>query len=217
VSIKTVAFDYGGVIAFFHDERAMQDLADMAGINVSLMSKIYWDNRTIYDQGLVDGTEYFKNILADVGIFADPDLLEQLITRDLQGWSNVNPESVELLRELKTCGYRVGVLSNIVTDFLDRVKDTLPVFKLFDEEVFSCNEGRVKPDKKIYETLISKMGCEADELVYFDDLEKNVRGAEALGIHSFVWTSPAEARKQLEQLGVLLPCILNQGEGSPLD
>ena len=202
VGIKAVAFDYGGVIAFFQNTQAMKEMADLAGIDESLMKKIYWDNRSIYDQGLVDGIGFFKNILIDVGIFADPDLLEKLIVCDIESWSRVNPESEELIRELKTSGIKLGVLSNIVQDFLDRIKETLPVFRLMDTNVFSCEVGRVKPDKKIYEILLSRLGCEADELVYFDDMELNVNAALALGIHAFLWESPEKARKELELLGV---------------
>ncbi|MCL1812674.1 MAG: HAD family phosphatase [Treponema sp.] len=202
MGIKAVAFDYGGVIAFFQDADAMREMADMAGIDESLMKKIYWDNRSIYDQGLVDGLGFFKNILSDVGIFADPDLLEKLIVRDMESWSHVNPESEKLIRELKASGFKLGMLSNIVPDFLDRVKETLPVFGLMDANVFSCEVGRVKPDKKIYEILLSRLDCNADELVYFDDVELNVNGALALGIHAFLWKNPEEARKELELLGV---------------
>jgi len=202
VSIKAVAFDYGGVIAFFQDADAMKDMADMAGIDESLMKKIYWDNRSIYDQGLVDGIGFYKHILTDIGVFADPDLLEKLIVRDMESWSHVNPKSEKLIRELKTSGIKLGILSNMVQDFLDRIKDTLPVFDLMDTNVFSCEVGRVKPDNKIYGILLSRLGCKAEELVFFDDLELNVNAALAMGIHSFLWTNPEEARKDLELLGV---------------
>lgn len=201
MSIKAVAFDYGGVIAFFQDKESIKDMADIAGMDYSLMYKIYWDNRSIYDEGLVDGIGFFKNILADVGIFADPDLLEKLIVRDIESWSHVNPKTEAFIRELKGTGIKIGVLSNIVPDFLDRMKEKLPVFSLMDASVFSCEVGRVKPDKKIYQILLSRLGCQAEELVYFDDIEVNVEAAKALGIHAFLWGGPEAARSDLEKLG----------------
>ena len=202
MSIKAVAFDYGGVMAFFQDESAIKDMADMAGIDFSFMKKIYWDNRSIYDQGLVDGIGFFKSILADMGIFADPDLLERLIDCDLKSWSHINPATEALIRSLKDSGIKTGVLSNIIQDFLDRIYETLPIFDLIDIKVFSCEVGRIKPDKKIYEILLSRLDCKADELVYFDDQQLNVDAALALGIHAFFWKNPEEARKELELLGV---------------
>ena len=203
MSIKAVAFDYGGVIAFFQDEQAIKDMAALAGIDFSLMKKIYWDNRPIYDEGLVDGIGFFKSILADVGIFADPDLLEKLIVTDIESWSHVNPKSEELIRELKERGIKVGMLSNMVPDFLSRIKAKLPVFDLMDTAVFSCDVGMVKPDKKIYQILLSRLGCQTDELVFFDDFDVNAEAALALGIHAFLWKSPEEGRKELEKLGVI--------------
>jgi len=205
VNIKAVVFDYGGVIAFFQDDKAMEDMANLAGTDTALMKRIYWDNRSIYDQGLVDGADFFKNILADAGVFADPDLLERLIARDMKSWSRVNPDSEKLIRDLKAAGLKIGILSNIVTDFLVRIKKTLPVFDLVDTAVFSCDTGCVKPEAKIYRILLSKLGLEAEQCVFFDDLEINVKAAEALGIKSFLWKNPAQARKELEALGVLCP------------
>ena len=202
MSIKAIAFDYGGVIAFFQDKESMKDMAALAGMDYDLMHKIYWDNRAIYDEGLVDGIGFFKNILANVGIFADPDLLEKLIARDVESWSHINPKTEALIRELQETGIKLGVLSNIVPDFLDRVKEKLPVFSLMDASVFSCEVGRVKPDKKIYQILLSRLGCRPDELIYFDDIEVNVEAANALGIHAFLWKSPEDARKDLEKFGI---------------
>jgi putative hydrolase of the HAD superfamily len=205
MSIKAVAFDYGGVISFFQDGETMKDLADLAGTDAALMTRIYWENRSGYDQGLVDGKGFFKNILAGVGIFADPDLLEKLIRRDLESWSHINPKTEALIRDIKTSGFKTAVLSNMVQDFLDRVKNTLPVFGLFDAAVFSCEVGALKPEEKIYRILLSQLDCEADELIFFDDLEENVLGAQALGIQAFLWKGPEEARKELEIFGLAVP------------
>ena len=179
----------------------MKDMADLAGLDVSLMDRIYWDNRPIYDQGLVDGKEFFKNILADVGIFADPDLLEKLVDRDMESWSHVNPKTEALIRDLKEAGFKTAVLSNIVKEFVERIKGTLPVFDLFDTAVYSCDVGAVKPEEKIYRILLSQLDCKAEELVFFDDVNTNVTAARNLGIQAFLWKGPEAARKELEVLG----------------
>jgi putative hydrolase of the HAD superfamily len=202
ILIKAVAFDYGGVISLSQDEKAMKDLADLAGIDAALMRRIYWDNRAIYDQGLVSGQEYFKNILADVGVFADPDLIEKLITRDLASWSIINPETEKLMRDLKAAGFKTAVLSNMIHEFVDRVKDTLPVLSIPDVGIYSCNVDAVKPEEKIYRILLSELGCNAEELVFFDDMVVNVEAAAKLGIQAFYWKDPENARKELEILGI---------------
>ncbi|GHV85489.1 haloacid dehalogenase [Spirochaetia bacterium] len=205
MNIKAVIFDYGGVISFFQDEGAIKDMADLAGVDVSLMGRIYWDNRPIYDQGLVSGKEYFKNILADVGVFADDGLLQKLLDRDLQSWSRVNPQTEALIRELKAAGCKVAVLSNMVQDFLDRARDKLPVFSSLDAAVYSCEVDAVKPEERIYRLILEKLGCEAEETAFFDDLETNVKAAAALGIQAFFWKDPETARTELTKLGLSFP------------
>jgi putative hydrolase of the HAD superfamily len=202
LSIKAVAFDYGGVISYYQDGRAMQDLADLAGIDISLMRRIYWDHRPAYDQGLVDGAAYFRNMLAGAGVLADSALIEKLIDRDLASWAAVNPETEKLIGDLKKAGFKTAVLSNMVRDFIDRVKETLPVLAVPDVAVYSCDVDTVKPEEKIYRILLSRLGCGAEELVFFDDVEANVEGARKLGIAALSWKGPEEARKEL---GMLCP------------
>jgi len=196
-----VAFDYGGVISFFQDGEAVKGMADLAGIDVSLMTRIYWENRPIYDRGLVGGKEYFKNILAGVGVFAGPELLEKLCERDIESWSHVNPKTEQFMKDLKEAGFTVAVLSNIGQDLVDQYKDTLPVFALPDVAVYSFQVDTVKPEEKIYRLLLSQLGCEAEEVVFFDDREANVEAARALGIQAFLWNGPEAARKNMEVLG----------------
>jgi epoxide hydrolase-like predicted phosphatase len=200
--IKAVAFDYGGVISLSQDENAMKDMADLAGIDAVLMRRIYWDNRAIYDQGLVNGAEYFKNILADVGVFADPGLTEKLVTRDLASWSVINPKTEKLIRDLKAAGFKIAILSNMVQEFVDRVKETLPVLSIPDVGIYSCNVDAIKPEEKIYRILLSELGCSAEEVVFFDDMAVNVEAASKLGIQAFYWKDPESARKELEILGI---------------
>jgi putative hydrolase of the HAD superfamily len=199
--IQAVAFDYGGVISLPQEEKDMEDLAALAGIEPALMRRIYWDNRPIYDQGLVSGEAYFKNILADVGVFPDSELIKSLVDRDVQGWSRINPATEKLMEELKAGGLKIGILSNMVKDFLDRNRNALHAFSIPHTLIFSCDVDAVKPEERIYRILLDRLGCKAEELVFFDDLEINVSAARKLGIEGIVWKDPDHAREQLCVLG----------------
>ena len=201
--IKAVVFDYGGVIAFFQDDKSMEEMAGLAGIDPVLMKRIYWESRSSYDKGLVNGCEFFKNILSGVGIFPDSNLLELLVSCDIKSWSRVNPESEKLIEELKKTGIKLAVLSNLIKEFLEQVIQTLPVFKLFDVLIFSCEVNAVKPEEEIYRILLSRLDCKAEEVLFFDDLEANVKAAANLGLHAFLWKDPEDARKKLEELCLL--------------
>jgi putative hydrolase of the HAD superfamily len=202
--VKAVAFDYGGVISLPMEESDMEDLAALAGVSASLMRRIYWDNRAICDQGLVGASEYFKNILADVGIFPDPRTIGLLVDRDVESWSRINPAAEKLMGDLKKAGFKTGILSNMIKAFLDKNRETMPVFKIPEAMIFSCDVDAVKPEEKIYRILLDRLGCEAGELVFFDDMEINVQAARKLGIEALVWENADMAGEQLKTLGVNL-------------
>jgi len=62
----------------------------------------------------------------------------------------------------------------------------------------------LKPDEKIYRDALFKLGMDAAECVYIDDLEENVTAAGRLGMHAIHYQNPRQLLKALENLGILL-------------
>lgn len=63
--------------------------------------------------------------------------------------------------------------------------------------------GVAKPDRAIYELLCSRNSIAPSEAVFFDDSLINVEGARMVGMHSELFTSAAQARRDLARLGIL--------------
>jgi HAD superfamily hydrolase (TIGR01509 family) len=200
MSIKAVCFDYGGVIAKFQSEEDMASLAALAGVEKTLMKRIYWDNRAIYDQGLVSGPEYYRKILAGVGVFPDEKTIDRIIEEDIRSWAVIDSGTERLMRDIKQAGFKLGILSNMIQPFIDWARKSIALFSLPDAGIYSCEVDSVKPEEKIYRLLLSALDCKAEELVFFDDLEVNIEGAQKLGISAFLWKGPEEARKKLKEL-----------------
>ena len=76
-----------------------------------------------------------------------------------------------------------------------------PVFDYFDEQVVSCEIGLGKPDRRIYEYLLTHCGLNAEETIFIDDRKDNVDVAEELGITPFHFdrTNPEEACANLRR------------------
>ena len=66
----------------------------------------------------------------------------------------------------------------------------------------SAYEKCVKPQEKIYRILLERYALDPTQCVFIDDYAENVQGAQAVGMNSFVFTGPEEAKKTLIQMGV---------------
>jgi putative hydrolase of the HAD superfamily len=67
-----------------------------------------------------------------------------------------------------------------------------PVGALFDVIVISAEEGVRKPDARIFERTLARLGVAPDEAVFVDDFPVNVAGARAAGLHALQFTGTPE-------------------------
>ncbi len=62
----------------------------------------------------------------------------------------------------------------------------------------------MKPEKEAYEFVVKAINADPDECVFIDDLEKNVKGAESLGIKGILYINPAGLERDLVKIGVAI-------------
>ena len=98
----------------------------------------------------------------------------------------VNYELFSYIEEKLKGKYRVGLLTNIPRGLLERIAgEKLP---MFDIALVSSDLGLVKPDRKIFEVAIERCEVPAEEILFIDDSEKNIKAASELGINGIVYT-----------------------------
>jgi len=95
-----------------------------------------------------------------------------------------NGEMIELMRELKASGLKMALLTNNVREWEPLWRSMLPVDEIFEEIVDSAFVGCRKPETRIYEMTLERIGMRAEECVFIDDLHPNCEGAEALGMRA---------------------------------
>lgn len=183
--VDGVVFDFGGVISAsplegwalypFCADRGVDHAAVMAG----------WRNyRHLWDGGFIAFDEMYRRIFADAGRTLSEADLETLWEIDAVSWiRDLRPETLELMRVLKSQGKKLGILSNMSPDFHERlfVPRAAAYRSLVDVEVISGLERLYKPERPIYDLTQRRMGIATDRLLFFDDTPKNVDAARAYG------------------------------------
>jgi len=197
VSIKVVVFDYGGVICYIPSVEMRSELVRLSGLSAEVLWELDRKYRGEWDRGTYDGIEHYRRMMAKAGVSLNDDSLARIVQADIDSWKHIDPAALQLMRDIKASGLRLGILSNIPRDF---PKSSMPVFAEADIAVYSCDLGIIKPETGIYGKLREKAGCLYEDIVFFDDKVDNVNKARELGIQAFLWDGAEQARKQVSGL-----------------
>ena len=148
------------------------------------------------DRGVTDEETALKGICARV-----PEKYHALCRKVIYEWYNFFlplPYTYEQVIELKKRGYSLYMLTNASVKVRVYQKNS-PVFALMDGIVVSAEEHMLKPEEGIYLRLLEKYGLKAEECLFFDDVEVNVRAAEKLGFYGHVFRGePGEILKTVD-------------------
>ncbi|KAJ2702459.1 hypothetical protein FB645_004278 [Coemansia sp. IMI 203386] len=105
-----------------------------------------------------------------------------LFERMMQMTRQPNKAVVDLIRELRRSGYRVAALTNnFKDDPTGDMRDSL-FDDLFDHFVESSDVGLRKPDPRFYLHACNLLDVRPAETVFLDDIGKNLRAADRLGM-----------------------------------
>lgn len=96
--------------------------------------------------------------------------------------------------------YKIGFLSNIDHDTMQRMFPEPMRSQLFDTFVISGDIGITKPAAEIFHIAAERLGLLLEECVMIDDLEKNVIGAQMAGMQAIQFTSRTQLEKELSEL-----------------
>ena len=192
--IKAVIFDLNGVFILSPklSDRFEKDFSISSEIFLPALSEIMSKVRAP-DAGLA--FSYWKPFLAEWGVtFSEQEFWKYWFEAE-----SPSEDMIALAKELKEKGLKVITLSN---NFRERAEyyGHYPWMKeIVEKTYFSFETGFVKPDPEAWKTVLSDFSLTTDEVVYFDDQEKNLEVARKLGIDAFMFTTAQQAREVIEK------------------
>lgn len=122
----------------------------------------------------------------------------------LESWvSDYKPitEMHEFIIKLKS-KYHIGLLSNIYKGMLPLLLEKGLIPKIdYDQIIFSCDVGLMKPNSDIYEFAQNKANIEPKNILLIDDRQDFLDGAKKVQWHTFLFNDKERANsvKELEE------------------
>jgi HAD superfamily hydrolase (TIGR01509 family) len=151
------------------------------------------DLNRAYGSGQIDKTEFLRAIKELTGkLPTDVDYM-------LKSETTKNTELLDFIAELKP-KYKIGLLSNIGSNWIREQFLTPEEQKLFDVFIFSYEVKMVKPDPRIFELAAARLGVVPAECVLVDDGLAYAANARRTGMRFILYRNFEQAKADLLQL-----------------
>lgn len=118
----------------------------------------------------------------------------------------IRPEALAAIEAAKRAGCKLAILSNELDLFYGAdFRQRLSFMPAFDVVVDATHTGILKPDARAYRQCLDELGLPAKACVFVDDQQRNIDGAEGVGmrcVHFDVMRPGASYAQALALLGI---------------
>ena len=186
--IRNIVFDLGGVLVDLDFKAAINGLQEAGFANVK-EQLLAFDREGIFQKfelGEMNADEFRAAIRENSTVTLTDEEVDALWNLMLL---EVPREKLELILELRG-KYMVYLLSNtnsIHWDYVCKNAFNYRGFRVedyFEETFLSYEMHLAKPDKAIFEKVLSDANLLAEETLFIDDSEANCKAAQEVGIHA---------------------------------
>jgi putative hydrolase of the HAD superfamily len=109
-----------------------------------------------------------------------------------------NERLIDYMRGLRERGYKMAICTNNIREWETLWRGMLPVDEIFEVVVDSAFVGSRKPEPRIYEITLERLGASAEATLFIDDIEVNCEGARQVGMHAIRFRSTDQAIAEIE-------------------
>lgn len=195
--IKNIIFDLGNVLISFKPSEYFDKNNYPLSIKATILSDIFGSKEWLMlDNGEITTPEAIDAIATKSSLSKKEIAHIFNLRTDLMFPLDSN---VRLLPELKKRGFRLYYLSNFPLDIFEEVSTEYYFFKYFDGGLISSEAKFSKPDIGIYNILNKKYSLVPKECLFIDDIEVNVRAAQALGMKGIITYGSLEISNDIEK------------------
>ncbi|MDQ5886229.1 MAG: glucose-phosphatase [Patescibacteria group bacterium] len=143
------------------------------------------------DKGFISQAEFFEQINLLTG--RTPERVESVINPD----AIKNVQLLEYIMQLKK-KYKIGMLSNISSNWVRESFLSKTEQQLFDDMVLSFEVGLIKPEIAIYELAASRLNTQPSDCLFIDDSSGHCHAAIQSGMRAIIYNDFMQFRKDIQ-------------------
>lgn len=182
--IKAVIFDCFGVLTTDTWKEFVGTLPESQRQEASSLNRAYDANQLSKEQ--------FLQAIEDL-----TGKLPKFVEHQLDNETVKNDELLAYAKELQA-HYKIGLLSNIATNWIREKFLTPEEQKIFSDFVLSYEVNLAKPDPKIFELAAERLGVAPEDCVLIDDIELYCTVAKEVGMQTIQYRDFRSTKAELE-------------------
>ena len=196
--IDTIIFDIGNVLAMADWNSTFAEIGIAAdripAVKEATVKSVYWHE---FDRGVMSD-EDILNLC--IGLAPDYEDDIRLVFANPDKYVKVTDYASEWIRSYHDKGFHTYILSNFPRVAFESSMKNFTFLNEVDGAVISYREGKIKPEKAIYDCLVTRYGVVPANSIFVDDLKVNVEAAISYGYNGVIFTGREAADKEIEKI-----------------
>jgi len=211
---KNILFDIGNVFITVQPEKALAMLSEFMDTRTAeaikkepneFLKKICNDQE-LFETGKITMPEFFSRLKNKFGLKMSVKQFEYIWCSMFSRKKDVIKFAAELSRK-----YKIFLLSNTNETHINHLIDALPIFDFISGTALSHEIGFLKPQHDFYFKALKKLNIKAEESIFIDDMEVNVKAAAESGITSFKFENLIKLKNDMEKEIKKTNILINPG------
>ena len=204
-AIKTVFFDYDGVMTF--EKTGTQSICSYISKNYNIDKNIFENEYRKYNSDLSNGKTTHEKIWNKLCL----NLKENIpITILYDSFVNtpIDMEMYKLVKNIKDNNIKTGLITDNKTDRIKAIAEKYKLDTIFDVITISAEIGSGKENKEIFINALADFNCRPDECIFIDNQEDNLTIPKNMGMYTLFFDDEKrdmnKLKMELKKYGIII-------------
>jgi len=196
--IRAIIFDWGGVLIEDPAPRLYEYCAKALGVGEEQYRIVFDTCMNDFQTGRITEQQLWMNMTSRLNV--PMPKANSLWSDAFAAAYRPRQKLFSLAGRLRRAGCKIALLSNTEKPAVELIRKQK--YDVFDVEVFSCLEGTAKPERKIYEITLDRLGTPAGQTLFIDDRQDFIDGAQKVGLQTILFKNIEQLKKDLADVFV---------------
>lgn len=195
--IKAALFDLDGIVIVGRKRFFSERLAEEHNIPLDDVMEFFLNDLKPCSMGKADLKEAIAPYLSKWNWQGTvDDLLEYWFTSE----NTKNEEVLTIVKQLRNSGVKCYIASRQEKYRIQYLEEVVGLKEYFDGTFVTCNVGFDKSEPEFFEHVMKELSLRPEEILFFDDTQKNVDTAGAMGISAHFYDGLEVLQEQTAEI-----------------